>query len=114
MANLYRRRRSSNWWFRICKDNKILRETTGEKDKDRALLVMERRVREMNGELEVKLPKILLLDIETAPIEAYCWTFWPNFIDPMSQIVKNSKGNPNLIALPGLPGHEAATERQRA
>ena len=40
---------------------------------------------------KVDLPKILLFDIETAPMEVYVWGLYKQFI-PHTNIIKDSKG----------------------
>ncbi len=56
---------------------------------------MERRLREIDEAKGLpKLPRILILDIETAPAEGYMWTYFPNYVDPISQVVKNPDGTP--------------------
>jgi len=92
MACLYRR--GNIWWWEGKCGGKRYRETTRTSNKDNAQRIMERRVAELRGLQLPKIPRILILDIETAPIECYAWTYWPNFIDPMSQVVKNKDGKP--------------------
>jgi hypothetical protein len=77
------------------KNGKRVRETTRETVQAKAVIFMEKRIRELDAPGGFpKLPKILILDIETAPIEYYGWTYFPNYIDPMSQVVKNPDGTP--------------------
>lgn len=99
MASLYKRKKM--WWFQVQVDGHRIRESTSMKNKYDAEVVMNRRVKELRGLVKPKivLPKLLILDIETSPIEGYTWTFWPNFIDPMSQVIKNSKGKPKDWAI---------------
>ena len=95
MACLYRRKSSKNWWWKCVNNGKRIRESTGETNRAKAEIVMQSRLRKIkdSGDLPV-LPRVLILDIETSPIEYYGWTYWPNFIDPMSQVVKNPDGTP--------------------
>jgi hypothetical protein len=81
------------------RNGRLIRETTGTTNKEDATRFMERRLAEIDGKMLPELPRILILDIETSPIEAYCWTYWPNYIDPMSQVIKNSKGKPKDWAI---------------
>lgn len=99
MASLYKRKKK--WWFQVNVDGQRIRESTGMNNKYDAEVVMNRRVKELRGMVKPKivLPKILILDIETSPIEGYSWTYWPNFIDPMKQVIKNSKGKPKDWAI---------------
>ena len=93
MASIYRR--GNVWWWKCVRNGKLIRESTKQTNKTKATIFMEKRVREIddnNG--KQTLPRVLILDIETAPIECYSWTFWPNYIDPMSQVVKNPDGTP--------------------
>lgn len=92
MASVYRR--GNVWWWKCVRNGKRIRETTRTSDKDEAIRFMERRVAEIDGKSLPRLPRVLILDIETSPIECYTWTYWPNFVDPMSQVIKNSKGKP--------------------
>jgi hypothetical protein len=92
MASVYRR--GNVWWWKCERNGKRIRETTRTSDKDEAIRFMERRVAEIDGKSLPRLPRVLILDIETSPIECYTWTYWPNFVDPMSQVIKNSKGKP--------------------
>lgn len=93
MASLYKR--GNIWWWKCQRDGKVIRETTRETSKTHAWLFMEQRVREIDvNKVLPKMPRVLILDIETAPLETYSWTYWPNFIDPMSQVIKNKDGSP--------------------
>jgi hypothetical protein len=93
MARLYRRNKI--WWWRCIREGKEIRETTRTTNEAQASEFMYRRLEEIDGHFtEVKLPKVLILDIETAPMETYVWSFWVNYIDPMSQVVKNKDGSP--------------------
>jgi hypothetical protein len=93
MARLYRRGRI--WWWRCERNGKAIRETTRTTNEEIANKFMIRRLEEIDGhKIDIKLPKVLILDIETAPLEVYSWTYWPNFIDPISQVVKNKDGSP--------------------
>lgn len=94
MACLYKRKGSKNWWFKCVRSGKRIRETTRTSNKDEATRFMNRRLDEIDRGKVPQLPRILILDIETAPIECYTWTFWPNYVDPMSQVVKNKDGKP--------------------
>lgn len=94
MASIYKRNDSKNFWWKCMRNGKLIRESTGTEDEVEARRIMERRVREIDGKRLPKLPRILLVDIETSPIECYTWTYWPNFVDPMSQVIKNKKGKP--------------------
>lgn len=79
----------------MIKNGKEIRETTRSTNEDVARAFMHRRLGEIEGKkIDIKLPRVLILDIETAPIEYYGWTYFPNFIDPMSQVVKNKDGTP--------------------
>lgn len=92
MASIYKRNKT--WWWKCVRNGKQIRETTRTSDKDEAIAFMKRRLKEIDGSEFPQLPKILILDIETAPSEVYVWTYWPNFVDPISQVVKNKKGQP--------------------
>lgn len=94
MATLYRRPGRKNWYWKGMVDGRIYRESTMEVGKKKASAFMERRLRELRGEEHPKSPKILLLDIETAPAEVYVWHYRQRYIDPISQVVKNKKGLP--------------------
>lgn len=93
MASIYQR--GNVWWWKCVRNGKLLRESTKETVKAKATIFMEKRVREIDDNNGYqKLPRVLILDIETAPIEYYGWTYFPNYIDPMSQVVKNPDGTP--------------------
>lgn len=93
MASIYQR--GNIWWWKCIRHGKSIRESTKETSKARATIFMEKRVREIDGNKGyLKLPRVLILDIETAPLENYTWTYFPNYIDSMSQVVKNPDGSP--------------------
>lgn len=94
MPSIYKR--GNIWWIRICKDNGIIRESTKCKDEDGANEYLQRRLKElypMERFSDYKkpipdLPKILLYDLETAPMELYAWNLWQKFF-PVEAIKKD-------------------------
>lgn len=97
MARLYKR--GNIWWWRCERNGKQIRETTRETVRTKAQIFMERRLREIDDNVTLQLPRVLILDIETSPLECYTWTYWPNFVDPISQVIKNPDGSPKDWAI---------------
>lgn len=87
MACIYRR--GSIWWWRCQRNGRDIRETTRHKNKDKALAFMARRLKEIDGDNLPVLPKILLLDIETSPLEVYVWGLLRNNYIPIDFIKKD-------------------------
>jgi hypothetical protein len=86
MAHLYKR--GKVWWLKCQRNKKVIRESTGCRDKARAQDVLDKRMLEIDGIFgnpekkrverykrnhNIKVPRVGIFDIETAPLEAFVW-----------------------------------------
>ena len=57
-----------------------------------------RMIRNTSESFEKRMPKILIFDIETAPLEVYAWHLWKNVITP-NMIIKDRSIKQSLRGL---------------